>query len=562
MDTRTLAFAVALVSVAVAALMVLQAVAGRKQLQFIFAAAFICGALGFILLPFQEDLGPLLGIVVANMLSLAWLVGLVWGARTFLEASPAWTWRLWILLGAWFILLAVLALGLPANNLRAIFASVFTVAATAELIFAFWPRNPRVAEPFRKGSLVLAATLIACHGLRIILFLVSSSPEAKPFDNSFVNAFTSAFTIIQVIAFAGLVLMLDYASLKSDLGKSEATLADMTMTDGLTGIGNRHFLEVSLPVELERAARYSRPLTLAIVALDRFTASLEGAGRAAAGPIVKKLAALVKGHIRESDGLFRRGEAEFVVVAPQTTQGAGLVLGEKLRQAIEAENFPGAGPMTVSIGIVEWQAQETPSQLFKRLEHTIYMAREAGGSCVVGFEHEWVLPPASVVRLEWKPEWASGDQRIDDSHRGLIEAAGTFLELAGSSTDKATFIARFDALLERLSAEFALEESILKVAGWMGLAEHARLHEVISRDARAIRDAASRVESSPGALFNFIVGRLVGGHFLEADFHYGAWLREREGATSGSMAGAAAGPGGSGSAPERAFRERKKTEAP
>ncbi|MFZ4617750.1 MAG: diguanylate cyclase [Rectinemataceae bacterium] len=547
MDTRTLAFAVALVSVAVAALMVMQAAAGRKQLQVIFAGAFICGALGFVLLPFQEDLGPLFGIVVANMLSLAWLVGLVWGSRTFLEASPAWTWRLWILLGAWFILLAVLAFGLPTNNLRAIFASVFTVAATVELILAFWPRNPRVSEPFRKGSLVLAATLIACHALRIVLFLVSSSPEAKPFDNSFVNAFTSAFTIIQVIAFAGLVLMLDYASLKSELGRSEATLADMTMTDGLTGIGNRHFLEVSLPVELERSARYSRPLTLAIVALDH--------GRAVSGPIVKRLAALVKGHIRESDGLFRRGEAEFVVVATQTTQGAGLVLGEKLRQAIEAESFPGAGSMTVSIGIVEWQAQETPSQLFKRLEHTIYMAREAGGSCVVGFEHEWVLPPASMVRLEWKPEWASGDQRIDDSHRGLIEAAGTFLELAGTSTDKATFLARFDALLERLSAEFALEESILKAAGWMGLPEHARLHELISRDARAIRDAAARVESSPGALFNFIVGRLVGGHFLEADFHYGAWLRER-------AAGAEAGPVSSGSAPERAFRERKKTEVP
>ncbi len=544
MDTRTLSFAVALVSAAVASLIVMQATMERRRAQLIFAGAFACGALGFILLPFQEELGPLFGIVIANMLVFAWQLGLVWGSRTFLEASPAWTWRLWIILGAWFILLIVLAFGLPSNSLRGILSSLFTIAATGELILAFWPRNPRVAEPFRMGSLVVAFTLIACHALRILLFIATSSPDARPFENSFVNAFSSSFALIQAIAFAGLVLLLDYAALRVELRRVEGKLADMTMTDGLTGIGNRHFLEVSLPVELERATRYGRPLTLAIIALDRFAAFLEGAGRTAAGPVVERLAALVKGHIRESDGLFRRGEAEFVIVAPQTTQTAGLVLGEKLRQAIEAESFPGAGSMTVSIGIVEWQAQETPSQLFKRLEHAIYMAREAGGSRVVGFEHEWVLPPASVVKLEWKAEWASGDQRIDDSHRGLIEAAGTFLELAGTSTDKTTFLARFDALLDRLSAEFALEESILKAAAWEGLADHARLHEVISRDARAIRNAAARAESSPGALFNFIVGRIVGGHFLEADFRYGAWLRERE----GGMGGAAGGAGSTASA--------------
>jgi diguanylate cyclase (GGDEF)-like protein len=99
--------------------------------------------------------------------------------------------------------------------------------------------------------------------------------------------------------------------------------------------------------------------------------------------VLIELALRLRGHLRTTDVLARWGGEEFVVLLPHNNVEAAARLAEKLRQATLARPFPGAGTLTLSLGVAGYQPDETLDSWFTRADNALYAAKAAGRDRVV-----------------------------------------------------------------------------------------------------------------------------------------------------------------------------------
>ncbi|MCW2277241.1 sensor domain-containing diguanylate cyclase [Heliophilum fasciatum] len=168
--------------------------------------------------------------------------------------------------------------------------------------------------------------------------------------------------------------------------QKEEQLLKIAVRDQLTGLYNRHYFNMILGEEMEKADRYQQPLTLAILDLDHFKYVNDTWGHPIGDELLKLTAATAKKQLRGADLLIRFGGEEFVVLMPQTsTQGAIKAL-EKIRLAIENTDHPVTGKRTVSIGVAERATTEAFRDWYQRADEALYRAKQKGRNRVVAYE--------------------------------------------------------------------------------------------------------------------------------------------------------------------------------
>jgi diguanylate cyclase (GGDEF)-like protein len=138
-------------------------------------------------------------------------------------------------------------------------------------------------------------------------------------------------------------------------------------TDPLTGVGNGRALEQQLRVLLSGAYRGSPTFAVALLSLDRSTATSNIL------PLLPKLASVIRTCMRESDFVARYGDDEFVVVMPQTTLAGGRVFANRVRQRTAEEV-----EATVCCGLTEFQTNDDARALLARADSALYSAKAAG----------------------------------------------------------------------------------------------------------------------------------------------------------------------------------------
>jgi diguanylate cyclase (GGDEF)-like protein len=155
-----------------------------------------------------------------------------------------------------------------------------------------------------------------------------------------------------------------------------------SLTDALTGLANRRWLERRLDEELDRVRRYGRPLCLAVLDIDRFKAVNDRLGHAAGDEVLRKLAALLLGERRSTDLVCRYGGEELLLILPETWPGDAVMLAERIRVRAEAGALgwhADASPITVSIGIAGTSPErDLPSTLFAAADRALYRAKIDG----------------------------------------------------------------------------------------------------------------------------------------------------------------------------------------
>ncbi len=109
---------------------------------------------------------------------------------------------------------------------------------------------------------------------------------------------------------------------------------ELSITDETTDVYNYRHFQRRLSIELERAKRFNRPLSLVIMAIDDFSSYLETFGTEKANHTLHDLGSILNNHCRRVDTVARFGEAEFVLILPETDESGTLVVAEKLRKAV------------------------------------------------------------------------------------------------------------------------------------------------------------------------------------------------------------------------------------
>ncbi|WHO71931.1 PleD family two-component system response regulator [Rhizobium sp. BT03] len=164
---------------------------------------------------------------------------------------------------------------------------------------------------------------------------------------------------------------------------------ELAVTDPLTGLYNRRYLDNHLNVLFNRSMARGRPLSVLITDIDRFKQVNDTYGHDGGDEVLREFANRVRSTIRGADLACRYGGEEFVVVMPDTSPEIAATVAERLRAAVESAPFQlkHAGEalnVTASFGIASRIGSVlTPDQLMKQADLALYEAKNTGRNRVV-----------------------------------------------------------------------------------------------------------------------------------------------------------------------------------
>jgi diguanylate cyclase (GGDEF)-like protein/PAS domain S-box-containing protein/hemerythrin-like metal-binding protein len=314
------------------------------------------------------------------------------------------------------------------------------------------------------------------------------------------------------------------------LAESNRRLAELSNTDGLTGISNRRRFDEVLFQEYARHARSRRVLSLIMLDVDHFKRFNDAYGHQAGDECLKRVAAAMRRVARRSSDLVARyGGEEFVCILPETDHEGAQCVAERIRSGIRELGIPHASNSTgemvsASLGVVSVRcaAGRDPCRLVARVDEQLYRAKAQGRDqvCSLDLLVSEEDPHAPLVPLVWKPEYLSGHAQIDQEHQRLFRLGNELLELVATDGAPREMEAKVETLLQDLANHFRHEEGILQYLDFRTLQEHKRDHcRILSLAEEKYRSFLDR-QAGIREIFDVLVYDVVRDHMFGADRQY------------------------------------------
>jgi diguanylate cyclase (GGDEF)-like protein len=158
----------------------------------------------------------------------------------------------------------------------------------------------------------------------------------------------------------------------------------LAITDPLTGLVNHRQFYHQLGLEVRRAQRYARPLTLLMLDLDHFKQFNDHYGHLAGDQALREIAEVLRQNARSVDILARYGGEEFAIVLPETDLRRAVFQAERIRSAVANHPFlkdesGEAKALTVSIGVAGLTSHmHKLEELVHGADQGLYCAKAAG----------------------------------------------------------------------------------------------------------------------------------------------------------------------------------------
>lgn len=161
---------------------------------------------------------------------------------------------------------------------------------------------------------------------------------------------------------------------------------EQAVTDALTGLHNRRYMEGHLETLVRDAVRGGRQLSVLVADIDFFKHVNDTYGHNAGDMVLREFANRIRRNTRGIDLACRFGGEEFVIIMPDTESGRAFQIGERLRACIAANPFMidnTAVRVTTSVGLASLAGRDdTPLSLFKRADDALYSSKRSGRNTV------------------------------------------------------------------------------------------------------------------------------------------------------------------------------------
>jgi diguanylate cyclase (GGDEF)-like protein len=186
--------------------------------------------------------------------------------------------------------------------------------------------------------------------------------------------------------------MIELASISIAGLNLRSRLEEQSIRDGLTGLFNRHFMEIALDRELRRAARQKKPVAIMMLDIDHFKQFNDTYGHEAGDTVLRELGEALLASVRNEDILCRYGGEEFVAILPDLTLDLAIERAEALRRMVSEMRVRMRGEslreITVSIGVAVYpQYGETMEEVMRVADRALYEAKNLGRNRVVSAEN-------------------------------------------------------------------------------------------------------------------------------------------------------------------------------
>ncbi|MBX9938248.1 MAG: diguanylate cyclase [Candidatus Obscuribacterales bacterium] len=174
-------------------------------------------------------------------------------------------------------------------------------------------------------------------------------------------------------------------ALKDELRRKEAQIKELSLTDSLTALKTTRYLEEFMQIGIRQAKRYSVPMSVVVMELDKHAEMAKALGQASFDAIVSQTAQLVAKQMRDSDIVVRTGTAEFTVVLTCTSREGAIEVAERLRTSVAASTFAVGSEskqLTVSVGICQYakHMDDDGSVLLSHARAAVNHAHNSGGN--------------------------------------------------------------------------------------------------------------------------------------------------------------------------------------
>ena len=185
-----------------------------------------------------------------------------------------------------------------------------------------------------------------------------------------------------ILYWNGLLLLsffLVFGLLVASLRRVHDREKSLARTDALTGVANRRAFFELVGLEIQRAARYERAVTVAYFDLDEFKAVNDRGGHAEGDRILCLFADTIRRNLRSTDMVARLGGDEFCIVLPEIGPDAATAALKKLEVQLTAVLVQGESPLTFSVGAITFlKAPESAEVMLRQADELMYSIKASG----------------------------------------------------------------------------------------------------------------------------------------------------------------------------------------
>lgn len=225
---------------------------------------------------------------------------------------------------------------------------------------------------YKSGSFISYPIEIA--GRKIGVLNLTDKADGKNFDAADLKLLDSVMP--------SLAVMIDRADLETQADEFK----QLSVTDPLTGLLNRRYLEERLTEEIKRSNRHGFPMSFMMIDVDEFKSYNDNFGHTEGDKALQIVGACLKETLRGADVAARYGGEEFSILLPQTSSAEAAVIGERVRERVENEFFPHR-KVTISVGIASCSLSLNSAQdVIAAADKALYEAKRKGRNYVQVYE--------------------------------------------------------------------------------------------------------------------------------------------------------------------------------